>query len=98
MLSRAIFFPLLLVIAACSQAPSGAPADITTQLGSFEHHPGYFDLYWDDKQGRLILRIDNFGEQFMYQSSMARYRPRSGPARLNQSGLVPALGAEDTPH
>ena len=72
MLSRAFLFPLLLVIAACGQAPGGAPADITTQLGSFEHHPGFFDLYWDDKQGRLILRIDNFDEQFMYQSSMAR--------------------------
>ncbi len=60
------------VFAGCGPAPSNAPADITSQLGGFEHLPGYFDLYWDEKKGRLILRVDDFDEQFLYQSSMAR--------------------------
>ena len=34
--------------------------------------PGFIDMYWDEEQGRLIMRIDRFGEDFMYQSSMAR--------------------------
>ena len=34
--------------------------------------PGFIDLYWDEKKGRLIVGITDFDEQFMYQSSMAR--------------------------
>jgi len=59
------------ILAACSRAPD-TNADITSELGSFEHMPGFFDLYWDDNKGRLIIRIDKFGEPFLYQSSLAR--------------------------
>src|SRR5580704_4309121 len=31
---------------------------------------GYFNLYWDAKQGKLWLEIDNWGTEFLYQSSL----------------------------
>src|SRR3984957_18676506 len=31
---------------------------------------GYFNLYWDAKQGKLWLEIDKWGTEFLYQSSL----------------------------
>ncbi len=33
---------------------------------------GFFDLYWDEKTGQLLLHIDKLGDEFIYQSSMPR--------------------------
>jgi len=62
----------ILLGSACDQAPSNTGGDVVSQLGGFEHLPGYFDLYWDDKTGRVIIEVDKLDEQFMYQSSLAR--------------------------
>ena len=59
-------------ITACAVAPADNSGGFASQLGGYEHKPGFFDLYWDEKKGRLIMGISDFGEQFMYQSSMAR--------------------------
>ncbi len=67
-----LWLALFTLIAACGQAPSGGQADIVSQIGQMQQLPGYFDLYWDDNQGRLIIRVDDFDEPFLYQSSMAR--------------------------
>src|SRR5438105_13519849 len=32
--------------------------------------PGYFNLYWDAKQGKLWLEIDKWSTEFLYQSSL----------------------------
>jgi len=69
---RILLLAVFTLLAACGQAPSGASGDITSQLGNYEHLTGYFDLYWDEKKGRLIIRVDAFDEPFLYQSSMAR--------------------------
>jgi hypothetical protein len=63
---------LTLVLAACGQAPGDSPPGLASQLGTFEHLPGYFDLYWDESEGRLIVEIDEIDREFLYQSSMAR--------------------------
>ena len=72
MSKRVLWLALFTLISACGQAPSGGQADIASQVGQMQELPGYFDLYWDDGKGRLIIRIDDFDEPFLYQSSMAR--------------------------
>ena len=72
MSKRVLWLALCTLITACSQAPSGSQADIASQVGRMLELPGYFDLYWDDGKGRLIIRVDDFNEPFLYQSSMAR--------------------------
>jgi hypothetical protein len=42
------------------------------RIAGLEHLEGFFDLYWDEDAGALLLRIDRFGEPFIYQSSMPR--------------------------
>jgi hypothetical protein len=41
-------------------------------LENFDRREGFIDLYWDAQKGRLLLRIENFDEPFLYQSSLAR--------------------------
>ena len=45
---------------------------IAKQVSGSKRMDGFFDLYWDGNQGRLYLQIDNFAEQFIYVSSLAR--------------------------
>ncbi|MBT8075410.1 MAG: DUF5117 domain-containing protein, partial [Gammaproteobacteria bacterium] len=45
---------------------------IKEKTSGLVHMPGFLDLYWDERQGRLLLRIDNMGQEIIYQSSMAR--------------------------
>ena len=34
--------------------------------------PGYFDLYWDESKGRLLINANMLDEPFLYQASLAR--------------------------
>ena len=63
---------LMFIVAACNNSQQGEAPGGISQLGSYQHLPGYFDLYWDDAQGRIIIRIDEFEAPFLYQSSLAR--------------------------
>src|SRR4029077_14062274 len=65
---------------ACAQgkgeasAGAGAVAEKTTSITektkSMEKMPGYFNIYWDAKAGKLWLEIDKWGTEFLYQSSL----------------------------
>jgi hypothetical protein len=67
---RTLLLSLLLMLGACVPPPS--EPDFASQLAGYESLEGFFDMYWDENQGRLILRIDQLNEPFLYQSSMAR--------------------------
>jgi hypothetical protein len=69
---RVLLIAAFTLLVACGQASPPGPPDITAQIGGFEHLSGYFDLYWDEKTGRMIVRVDSFDEPFLYQASMAR--------------------------
>src|SRR6202166_503856 len=77
MLKRS-FVPMALVLAllpprAHSQAHTDAPAAIPTiaeKTASAQKLPGYFNLYWDAKQGKLWLEIDKWSSEFLYQTSL----------------------------
>lgn len=72
MQKRLVLTIVLILLAACGPSPTAGTDDITAKIGSFDHLPGFFDLYWDSKAGRLIIAVDEFEETFLYQSSMAR--------------------------
>ena len=72
MRKRAALVFLALFVAACGGRMQDETADVLSQLGNYQHLPGYFNLYWDEAKGRLIVRIDEFEAPFLYQSSLAR--------------------------
>ena len=43
---------------------------ITEKTASAQRLPGYFNLYWDAKQGKLWLEIDKWNSDFLYQSGL----------------------------
>ena len=48
-----------------SQTPS-----ISEKTAGAQAFPGYFNLYWDAKQGKLWLEIDKWSAEFLYQSGL----------------------------
>src|ERR1700675_2043814 len=63
----------LLPLRAYAQAHAAAPASTPTiayKTASAQKLPGYFNLCWDAKQGKLWLEIDKWSSEFLYQSGL----------------------------
>jgi hypothetical protein len=60
---------MLFLIAACSPAPQQSAG---SEFDSFEALEGFVDLYWDEEGGRLLIRVEELGTQFLYQTSLPR--------------------------
>ena len=71
-----VLLAAILVAGACARPCLGDEAKkiptISEKTAGAEKWPGYFNLYWDSKQGKLWLEIDehNWGKEFLYQSSL----------------------------
>jgi hypothetical protein len=72
--------PLGFVLSACmaSQGPGSAlkpptapPPSIAEKVKGTRALPGFFPLYWDDRDGKLWLEIDRWQTEFLYQSGLA---------------------------
>src|SRR5215475_2595412 len=61
--------PLPQRAAETAQAPAQVPT-IGEKTAGMQKLPGYFNLYWDAKQGKLWLEIDKWGTEFLYQSGL----------------------------
>jgi hypothetical protein len=73
------FFTCLIVLASPQSAmaeeadnENGEPVSIIERTESLVQMDGFFNLYWDQQKGQLLLEIDKLGEEFIYQSSMPR--------------------------
>src|SRR5882762_1445919 len=68
------FFPILMVSAASGVAAARPETPQTSTIAEktagAQKLPGYFDLYWDVKQGKLWLEIDKWNSEFLYQSGL----------------------------
>jgi hypothetical protein len=53
-------------------AETSAPSTptIPDKTAGMQKLPGYFNLYWDAKQGKLWLEIDKWATEFLYQSGL----------------------------
>lgn len=70
MLSRLL---VLLIATSFSFAVSTANADDAAfSLADYEAHEGFIDVFWDDRGGRMLMRVAEFDEPFIYQSSLPR--------------------------
>ena len=67
LLAACLAVTLLLPLAARAQDT----ASITAYTQKMEKRYCYFPLYWDAKQGRLLLEITRTGEDFLYLRSLA---------------------------
>ena len=72
MRNRILLIALLFSVAACSGPPAGVSVDVFRELHNYDYLPGYYDLYWDDAKGRLLIDANKLAEPFLYQASLAR--------------------------
>src|ERR1700737_3556277 len=66
---------LMTVALAAPHAAWGGPETpqtptIAEKTAGAQKLPGYFNLYWDAKQGKLWLEIDKWSSEFLYQSGL----------------------------
>src|SRR5246127_5025846 len=84
MLKRSLSLSLVTLLA-CAQTTLSRSADarpaatvddakpsptISEKTAGAQKLAGYFNLYWDAKQGKLWLEIDKWGSEFLYQSGL----------------------------
>ena len=73
--NRQLIFILLAFACAsygCDSATGAGDKEVAVDLRRLDRLEGFIDLYWDDSKGRLLLRIENFDEPYLYQSTLAR--------------------------
>jgi hypothetical protein len=66
------FFACLILLSGLQNALAEDVSSIDEKVKDLLHMDGFFDLFWDRQKGQLLLRIDNMGDEFIYQSSLAR--------------------------
>src|ERR1700681_4510740 len=71
----AILCCLLRASLGAAQAPTRPDTPVTPSIAdktaSAQKLVGYFNLYWDAKQGKLWLEIDKWNSEFLYQSGLS---------------------------
>src|SRR2546427_4460231 len=56
--------------AAAARPETPQTATIAEKTAGAQKLPGYFNLYWDARQGKLWLEMDKWGTEFLYQSGL----------------------------
>jgi hypothetical protein len=65
---RSVVTALILIMLS---VPLHAQQSITDYTRDMEKRDGYFPLYWDASQGRLLVEIGRLSEEFLYLTSLA---------------------------
>lgn len=76
-MKKFLLFPLLFVLSLSfaqkkkvESPPTPQATGIATKVSGMEHHPGYFDFYYDKKQDKIFLVIDKLDAEFLYVNSL----------------------------
>src|SRR5260221_11097213 len=75
-----LFSVLFMAIPVGAQNAAPAAQSIAEKTKDAQKLQGYFNLYWDAKQGKLWLEFDKWSTEFLYQSSL--------PAGIGLDGIV----------
>ena len=59
---------LYLLFAAGTAAAQNAPLD----LDAYQAYEGFVDTWWDEENGRMLVRVEEFDTPFIYQTSLPR--------------------------
>jgi hypothetical protein len=65
--------------------PAATIAAVTQNLKKFE---GFYSFYYDDKTGKIYLKVDRWGEEFLYFSSLPEGIGNGGAERGQASAVI----------
>ncbi len=67
---KKVYLFLFLLIICYSEAKGQKTSEIDSKTQGFTRYSGYFNFYWDEKTGRVLLEIDKFNTEFLYVNSL----------------------------
>lgn len=67
---KKICLVLFLLIGSFSLIKAQKANDFETKTKDFTKHTGYFNFYWNEKTGQLLLEIDKLNDEFLYVNSL----------------------------
>jgi len=67
-MKKRVVFALTLLIASSTLRAQGP---IEAKTSGMQKSPGFFTFYWDAREGKLWLEIDQFDQEFLYATSIA---------------------------
>ena len=67
---KKIYLILFLIINISLSARAQKAGEIETKTQGFTKYTGYFNFYWDEKTGRILLEVDRFDQEFLYVNSL----------------------------
>ena len=71
-IKRSLFLLLLCSLALLADpAMADDPKTITEKVKDMEAHKGYFDFYWDKKEGKIWLKVDKLDQEFLFLNWLA---------------------------
>ncbi len=70
--SRGLSSVFLCLFFSIAVAAEDEPQTLAERIENLETLSGFYELFWDEGKGRLLLKVDRFEEDFLYQSSMPR--------------------------
>ncbi|MDT5158548.1 MAG: hypothetical protein QOH51_2905 [Acidobacteriota bacterium] len=65
-----LFIALLVLAPAAKAQEKSAPKSFSTLTRGLEKLDGFVPVYWDAEQGKLLLEISRFQQEFLYQVSL----------------------------
>ncbi|WDE04587.1 zinc-dependent metalloprotease [Thalassomonas viridans] len=64
------FFRPLILLFLCSVHVAYAGSNFSDFIKDKSYHPGFYSFYHDEDQGKVYLEIKDFGQEFLFQSSL----------------------------
>jgi len=67
---KKIYILLFILTSACQIAKSQKSSEIDLKTQGLTKYAGYFNFYWDEKTGHILLLVDKFNTEFLYVNSL----------------------------
>jgi hypothetical protein len=67
---KIFFTAIFLFISFASITKAQKPTEIETKTHGLAKYPGYFNFYWDEKTGHILLEVEKFDTEFLYVNSL----------------------------
>ncbi|MCE7041631.1 zinc-dependent metalloprotease [Dyadobacter sp. CY312] len=70
------------------KSQSTSVASIASVTENLKKHEGFFNFYYDEKTGKVLLEIDKMDQEFLYFSSLSNGVGNGGPERGQASSAI----------
>jgi len=67
---KKLYLSLLLLVSLFQITNAQKAEDFESKTKGLKKYSGYFNFYWNDKTGQVLLEINRFNDEFLYVSSM----------------------------